>query len=776
MPHCQAKSGSTMKANLKWLALILLVSTLFFWKILLTRQFSLLEFPESVNQAYSWYNFCATTLQQGSLPLWDPFTNAGRTFVGGMETAVFYPLKLLLYLWPLNRSHLLSPQLFHDCRVLTHILAAYLLFLLVRELGLGCFPAFVASLCFSFGGFLSKIVWPDMLDTAIWLPLILLFLIRAWRHSETGLTILHSCLSGLALGMTILAGRIHLVIMDVLVVTGAVVYLGVAERKNASPTPCVRSSWARVACIITIIGTTAFAFGAVQLLPSIEYSRIAVRYIGTADSPVQAASRIPYSDLSDALKPQSFMGFLFPVAFPGGSIGGEGFSPYFGILPLLLALLGVWGNWDNLWVRYLAAVAILSFFMTLGPYSFLHGLAYALVPYLWMVRNAGRYIYLTHFAAAVLAGFGVRTLLSTRDSDRKTLASFSRALKWLVIALALVLGAPAVIGKIEINDWAYFSFLLLLGSFALLAHILRGYATSATRFIAVGLILCDLQVNFWIIENRVSRQQAGTDYLDQALYSRNVADFLKKQPGLFRARMSTARPLNIGDLYGVPITECSMATELEDYMHFRTRVVRAPDLLNVQYTVRASSAGEPDPIYSDRLWKVYRNPSACPRAWIVHRVTVEPSQQKTLSLLNETAFDPLKSAIISSSLSPALDAQAEGLQEEVRFDSYRPNRLEMTVRAGSRGLLVLSEVDFPGWQATVNGAESPIHKVDGLLRGVIVSGGESRIVFRYAPSSILIGGILTICAPLSTAAVGVCLWRSRKKRMLLSAAAAPGEI
>jgi hypothetical protein len=65
------------------MALILLVSLLFFWRILFTHQFSMMTMPEIVNQAYSWDQFCASTIQQDSLPLWDPFTHAGRTFVGG---------------------------------------------------------------------------------------------------------------------------------------------------------------------------------------------------------------------------------------------------------------------------------------------------------------------------------------------------------------------------------------------------------------------------------------------------------------------------------------------------------------------------------------------------------------------------------------------------------------------------------------------------------------------------------------------------------------------
>src|SRR6266849_184703 len=122
-----------MRISWRWLALIVIAVSLFCWKILFTRQFSLLLGYESANQAYAWYHYSAAELQNGSLALWDPYTHSGRSFIGEMQTALFYPPKVLLYLWPFNRSGFFSPQLFHDFYVLTHILAAFLMFALAAD-------------------------------------------------------------------------------------------------------------------------------------------------------------------------------------------------------------------------------------------------------------------------------------------------------------------------------------------------------------------------------------------------------------------------------------------------------------------------------------------------------------------------------------------------------------------------------------------------------------------------------------------------------------------
>ena len=145
-----------MTSLAKWLLLLTLAVTLFFWKILFTNEFSVLDDSESANQAYSWHQFAVSTAQHGKLPLWDPYTWSGHSFVGEMQTGLFYPLKVLLYFWPLGKSGLLSQRFFELFYVLAHLLAACFLFLLAREIGIiNPFAAFIAAICFALGGFVG---------------------------------------------------------------------------------------------------------------------------------------------------------------------------------------------------------------------------------------------------------------------------------------------------------------------------------------------------------------------------------------------------------------------------------------------------------------------------------------------------------------------------------------------------------------------------------------------------------------------------------------------
>lgn len=62
------------------------------------------------------------------------------------------------------------------------------------------------------------------------------------------------------------------------------------------------------------------------------------------------------------------------------------------------------------------------------------------------------------------------------------------------------------------------------------------------------------------------------------------------------------------------------------------------------------------------------------------------------------------------------------------------------------GFLVLSDQYFPGWRAYVNGKETPVYCVDGLLRGVVVPQGKNVVEFRYRPWKVYAAGIVGLVA------------------------------
>jgi hypothetical protein len=263
------------------------------------------------------------------------------------------------------------------------------------------------------------------------------------------------------------------------------------------------------------------------------------------------------------------------------------------------------------------------------------------------------------------------------------------------------------------------------------------------------VILCDLYSAHWTIQPRPhTAKGTARDPFEFALRARGLADFLRSQPGLFRVHFEADVHPNLGDLWGIQTTASTMATELQDFERFRNTVPYAMEMLNVRYIIRPGTAAEPGEVYKDQEWKVYPL-AGYPRAWMVEQAVTD-SAAGVWERLRRPGFNPLRLAILSDSLESELPPHTRSEDEEIRFDAYRPNRIELTVRTRSAGLLVMSESYYPGWRAAVNGARTPIHKADGVFRSVLVPAGESRVVFTYAPVSVILGGAVTVFALLAS--------------------------
>jgi Bacterial membrane protein YfhO len=676
------------KATLKCLVWLSLAIVAFYWEFVFTSQFSMVTGAETVNQAYSWFHFWAESVRHGSVPLWDPYAFGGRSFIGEMQTAAFYPLRLVFALFPANGNGLLSTRLYHLYFVFAHLLAAYFMFALIREMGLDRFPALLAGLIYSLGGFVGVVQWPHILESAVWLPLQFLLMLRALQPHAMRRSLTYAALAGLTLGLSILAGGLHIVMMQVIVLVSAAAYYA---SRNRSP-------WWRSTAVAAVLGITGLAAGAVQLLPSAEYSTRAIRFISSTSLP--ATQKIPIAYLVDSIFPRTLLSYLIPYNFQGKLGPGEVLSPYLGVLPLLLAIIGFWKCRDQVWVRYAAGLAFIAFLFSLGAPSLLYGLIYALVPLLWMAREASRFLYMAHFGLVVLAAYGAQTLFCGREASLSW-APLNRVLLWLAVLSGVLLAVPYLSGQPELKSWTEFSLLVIILTYPVLRNLSSAPRSAFSRFLVAAFIIFDLHLFSVTAVNKIEIARKGTDRLERLISMRGAADFLKAQPGPFRVQVIAPPELNIGDSWGIETLNGGAVTLAANFMDLTSKGDGA-DLLNVRYFLKPASVADPNPVYTDAKWKIYANPSAYPRAWI------EPG------------------------MTPAV------VQE------YSARHIAVKVSAISGGTLVLSELYYPGWEARVNGTSQRIDEVHGGLRGISVPQGESLVTMDYAPFSVTLGAILTV--------------------------------
>lgn len=97
--------------------------------------------------------------------------------------------------------------------------------------------------------------------------------------------------------------------------------------------------------------------------------------------------------------------------------------------------------------------------------------------------------------------------------------------------------------------------------------------------------------------------------------------------------------------------------------------------------------------------------------------------------------------------------------------SDRGRSVEVSVAAPTAGFLVLSDVDLPGWSATVDGRPSPIYKANGFARAVRVPAGGHTVEFEYSPAGLTQGATASgITAVLSVAVLLGTIFGPRIRR------------
>jgi uncharacterized membrane protein YfhO len=82
----------------------------------------------------------------------------------------------------------------------------------------------------------------------------------------------------------------------------------------------------------------------------------------------------------------------------------------------------------------------------------------------------------------------------------------------------------------------------------------------------------------------------------------------------------------------------------------------------------------------------------------------------------------------------------------VEVSSKASDRVDARVTGSSGGWLVFHDQWYPGWKATVNGADAPVVRVDHVFRAVAIPPGNSVVRTKYEPTSIRAGASITFGA------------------------------
>jgi hypothetical protein len=141
------------------------------------------------------------------------------------------------------------------------------------------------------------------------------------------------------------------------------------------------------------------------------------------------------------------------------------------------------------------------------------------------------------------------------------------------------------------------------------------------------------------------------------------------------------------------------------------------------------------------LWE---RKEASPRAFIVYDVIGVEDLEAALQVLaggqhdwRETAVvevDPNNSCAIGNPQSGAI----------VDIVEYEPDAIKLRVQTDATGWLVLTDQQYPGWQATVDGQRTVIQTTNAAVRGLCVPAGNHDVTFAFRPILLPIGAAFSL--------------------------------
>jgi hypothetical protein len=395
---------------------------------------------------------------------------------------------------------------------------------------------------------------------------------------------------------------------------------------------------------------------------------------------------------------------------------------YFGIVPLLMAILGLLTQWQRAETKRLTWQAAFAFVFAFGSLTPLFGLCYRCVPMINSFRMPSRMLFFCSFAVALLAGLGLdRVIRSTNVEDEVPTDELAHAtpttrLRPIGVVLAVIAIALSVweLGRHADRVLSYAPAEALRRDSTLSQYFREHLA--GERVLAPLTLYSDLEA----LQDGVRRVR-GYEPVGQLRYAQmldalfNIPDERLDFAGFADAPLNRVhRP--IADLLGVRYFVSSKPQAAPSGWKL-VKTDGVPPLV----VPRGMAA-------SETRFDVYENESPMPRAFVVGKAVIisETDLKKrvdALERINPRVEVLLERDVIQSAeratFTPAVVKQDFGDRVLIETDVAQP------------GYLVLADLMHPGWRVNVDQQPAEILTANLGLRGVAVPAGKHLVEFQF---------------------------------------------
>ena len=298
------------------------------------------------------------------------------------------------------------------------------------------------------------------------------------------------------------------------------------------------------------------------------------------------------------------------------------------------------------------------------------------------------------------------------------------------------------------------SLLVICAGCALLFLFLRG-KLKMQYFVGITLVLCLLDL--WAVNKRYLNDEMFVEasVKDQPVHKDSSIDFILRDKSLgYRVLNLAGSTFNenetsfyVNSIGGYHAAKLRRYQELVDaHIHKEmngifSAVSKAQgdmtqvngdsiypvlNMLNAKYFILPLEGGQTVPV---------TNPYVYGSAWMVDKVTYVDNANKeldalsTMALRHEAVADRKFESVLGSSV------KQDG-ESVVTLTSYGPNRAEYDVKSAKGGVVVFSEIYYPGWTATVDGNPVEVGRVNYVLRAIQVKPGAHKVTLSFDPQSV----------------------------------------
>lgn len=671
---------------------------------------------------------------KGEFPLWSVYNGTGFPVHAEGQGGYFYPFNLILALLfepfqALNYSILISLGI-----------AGVGTFVFARSLPrMSLKGAFLAAVVFMFSSFfIARMKHVNMIAVACWLPMSLYLIRMLCVTQRMGLGIA----LGAVWGMMFLAGHPQMAYYSVLIglwwLIGEIGYQQIIAKRLS------RHVIGRLVLSVVWASIIGLGFGAVQILPSLELIRYSYR---AEQSSFFAATAFPFNPV-----------FIFSLFYPY-LLGNPAEATY----PKDISFWGVW--WENVWyVGVLPLVVLVGFcgfvflnrktvlpierlklyyyplfvavsgllfaYISLGRSSVLYLFLYYIVPGVQLFRFPQRFGIVLLLAISLLFGWVVGYMLS------KSKKALNVSVGFVVIVLLCIADlywfAHSYIAFRDYKDY----FLIAVDSLARTAEtnpparIYPTFAYVANPYLFLG----------W------KEQNADTFKIMNSMLPGNLAAMYGLHS--FSDRDWFEGGLDIADLSAV---EWRLLRETLDVKGVDTTIgAKLLGLWNVQYIQTVVPFENPsytversfsvDSKYYPTYY-VYRNSSVMPRGFVVNSTKVFENKDGLLNYMFSEEFDPSREALFVGSDNVVSEGKTE--ISEVNFERYDSQLVTANVVLDERGVFVISDLIYPGWEVYVDGQRNEAVKINLVQRGVWLESGSHRVEWKFVSQSFHLGLMIT---------------------------------